>query len=246
MTLPLLSYPTTCQNQRVKGFEIPGDEQPRIFSTESLPDAQELEALVLAAYRRIFNEQQLLLCHRARFLESQLRSSQISVREFIRGLLLSESFRRLNYECSNNYRFVDMCVQRVLGRQVYNQRETLAWSIVLATEGIQGFVDALLNSNEYLDNFGEDTVPYQRRRILPQQTMGEIPFERMPRYGNDHLEQLTALGNNFSATGDFLFGDGLPPEGLRKVGAVITVTGALVLASGVLAVVLSWFGWLKI
>ncbi|MEM7796237.1 MAG: phycobilisome rod-core linker polypeptide [Cyanobacteria bacterium P01_C01_bin.118] len=246
MTLPLLSYPTSCQNQRVSGFEVPGDEQPRIFSTALLPDAQEIETLILAAYRRIFNEQQLLACHRDRFLESQLRSSQLSAREFIRGLLLSESFRRLNYECSNNYRFVEMCVQRVLGRQVYDQRETLAWSIVLATEGIQGFVDELLSSGEYMENFGEDTVPYQRRRILPQQAMGEVPFERMPRYGSDHLQALTALGNDFSATGDALFGDGLPPEGLRKVGAVITIAGAIVLSSGLLAVILSWFGWLKL
>ncbi len=246
MNLPLLSYPSSCQNQRVSGFEVPGDEQPRIFSTALLPDAQEVEMLILVAYRRIFNEQQLLSCHRDRPLESQLRSSQISVREFIRGLLLSESFRRLNYECSNNYRFVDMCVQRVLGRQVYDRRETLAWSIVLATEGIQGFVNALLNSDEYMDNFGEDTVPYQRRRILPQQSMGELPFERMPRYGEDHLAKLTALGNDFSATGDALLGDGLPPEGLQKVGAVLTVAGAVVLTSGVLAVILSWFGWIKI
>lgn len=247
MTLPLISYPTNCQNQRVNGFEVPGDEQPRIFSMALLPGAQEVETLVLAAYRRIFNEQQLLSCHRDRFLESQLRSNQISVRDFIRGLLLSESFRRLNYECSNNYRFVDMCVQRVLGRQVYDQREILAWSIVLATEGIQGFVTALLNSDEYLTNFGEDTVPYQRRRILPQQSMGELPFERMPRYGSDHLEKLTALGNNYAAAGEgILLGDGLPPEGLRKVGAVITVAGAIVLTSGLLAVVLSWFGWIKI
>lgn len=245
MTLPLLSYPSNCQNQRVNGFEVPGDEQPRIFSTALLPDAQEIENLIRAAYRRIFNEQQMLACHRDRFLESQLRGSQITVRDFIRSLLLSDSFRRLNYECSNNYRFVDMCVQRVLGRRVYDQRETLAWSIVLATEGIQGFVDALLNSDEYMDNYGEDTVPYQRRRILPQQAMGEIPFERMPRYGSDHLETLTALGNDFSATGG-LFGDGLPSPEIQKIGAAITVAGAVALTSGVIAVILSWFGWFKI
>ena len=246
MTLPLLSYPSNCQNQRVNGFEVPGDEQPRIFSTALLPDAQELENLIQAAYRRIFNEQQLLACHRDRPLESQLRSSQISVRDFIRSLLLSDSFRRLNYECSNNYRFVDMCVQRVLGRQVYDQRETLAWSIVLATEGIQGFVDALLNSDEYMDNYGEDIVPYQRRRILPQQSMGELPFERMPRYGSDHLEKLTALGNDFSATGGEFGYYGLPPAQLNKIGAAITVTGAVLLTSGVMAVILSWFGWIKL
>ncbi|NEP59628.1 MAG: phycobilisome rod-core linker polypeptide CpcG [Symploca sp. SIO2G7] len=246
MNLPLLSYPTRCQNQRVKGFEVPGDEQPRIFSTAQTPDSQEIDTLILAAYRRIFNEQQMLLCHRDRFLESQLRSSQLSVREFIRGLLLSESFRRLNYECSNNYRFVEMCVQRVLGRKVYDQREPLAWSTVLATRGIQGFVDALLNSDEYMEHFGEDTVPYQRRRILPQRHVGDLPFERMPRYGSDHLEQLKALGNNFSAGRDALFGDGMPPVGLQRIGAVIAVAGALLLTSGLLAVILSWFGWVKI
>lgn len=246
MTIPLLSYPSNCQNQRVNGFEVPGDEQPHIFSTALSPDAQELENLMQAAYRRIFNEQQLLAYHRERFLESQLRSHQISVRDFIRSLLLSDSFRRLNYECSNNYRFVDMCVQRVLGRQVYDQRETLAWSIVLATEGIQGFVDALLNSDEYMDNYGEDTVPYQRRRILPQQAMGAVPFERMPRYGSEHLEKLIALGNDFSATGGESGYYGLPPAELKKIGTAITVAGAVVLTSGVIAVILSWFGWIKI
>ena len=245
MTLPLLSYPTRCQNQRVNGFEVPGDEQPRVFSAALLPDSQEFETLIRAAYRRIFNEQQLLSCHRDRFLESQLRNSQISVREFIQGLLLSDSFRRLNYECSNNYRFVEMCVQRVLGRQVYDQRETLAWSIVLATEGIQGFVNALLESDEYMENFGDDVVPYQRRRILPQQSMGEVPFERMPRYGSDHLDQLKALGNDFSADRG-LYGDGLPPEGLQKLWGAIAVAGAVVVSGGALTVVLSWFGWLKI
>ncbi|MEM8611622.1 MAG: phycobilisome rod-core linker polypeptide [Cyanobacteria bacterium P01_H01_bin.105] len=244
MTLPLLSYPASSQNQRVSGFEVPGDDQPRIFSTALLLDNQEIEALILATYRRIFNEQQLLACHRDRFLESQLRSLQISVRDFVRGLLLSDSFRRLNYECSNNYRFVEMCVQRVLGRQVYDQRETLAWSIVLATEGIQGFVDALLDSDEYMDNFGNDTVPYQRRRILPQQSMGELPFERMPRYGSEHLAKLNALGNDFSA--ERAVSDGLPPAVIQKVGAVITIAGAVVLTSGIVAVILSWFGWVKI
>ncbi|NEP59629.1 MAG: phycobilisome rod-core linker polypeptide CpcG [Symploca sp. SIO2G7] len=225
MTLPLLSYPTGCQNQRVNSFEIPGDENPRIFSTALLPDAQEFETLVLATYRRIFNEQQLLSCHRDRFLESQLRNSQISVREFIRGLLLSDSFRRLNYECSNNYRFVEMCVQRVLGRRVYNQRETLAWSIVLATQGIQGFTGALLDSDEYMDIFGEDTVPYQRQRILPQKAMGELPFERMPRYGSDHLEKLEALGNNF-LNNDYI----LSKEDIRMLGIFIAAASVLLLA----------------
>lgn len=61
---------------------------------------------------------------------------------------------------------------------------------MLATQGLQGFVDALLNSEEYLDNFGNGTVPYQRRQILPQRSQGELPFARMARYDQYHLDKL--------------------------------------------------------
>lgn len=190
MSIPLLAYEPSTQNQRVIGYEVPGEEQPRIYTTETLPSASEMEEVITAAYRQIFHEQQMLDKHRMLFLESQLRSGQLSVKEFIRGLLLSDSFRRLNYDANNNYRFAELCVQRVLGRQVYNDREKLAWSIVIATKGLNGFINDLLNSDEYLDSFGDNTVPYQRRRVLPQRAQGELPFERMARYGTDYRDKL--------------------------------------------------------
>lgn len=194
MVLPLLTYPLTSQNQRVNGFEIPNEEQPRIYSLENSFGSIEIDEIIWASYRQIFNEQQIIAHHRQAALESQLRVGQITVKNFIRGLVLSDSFRRLNYETNNNYRFVEMCIQRILGRRIYNNREVLAWSIVLATKGLQGFVDALLNSEEYLNQFGDETVPYQRRRILPQQSQGELPFARMPRYDAYHLQKLQRQG----------------------------------------------------
>jgi phycobilisome rod-core linker protein len=190
MPIPLLSYTSTSRNQRVCGYEIPSDEQPRIYSTENLLSPVEMDTLILVAYRQIFNEQQMLSSNRQRFLESQLRVGQITVKEFIRGLITSDSFRRLTYNSNNNYRFVQICIQRVLGREVYNEQEKLAWSIVLATKGLQGFIDDLLNHEEYLSNFGDNTVPYQRRRILPGRSQGELPFERMARYGTDYRDKL--------------------------------------------------------
>ena len=190
MSLSLLEYPYISQNQRVKGFEVAGDEQPRIFDSESSLSPSEMDALIYAAYRQIYHEQQMLAHHREPFLESQLRNKQITVRDFIKGLLLSDSFRRLTYDSNNNYRFVEMCIQRVLGRRVYNEREKMAWSILLATQGLPGFVEALVSSDEYMNNFGETVVPYQRRRILPQHDHGEITFEHMARYGTDYRNQL--------------------------------------------------------
>jgi phycobilisome rod-core linker protein len=198
MVLPLLTYPLSSQNQRVDGFEIPGDEQPRVYSLDNLPNGSAMDEVIWAAYRQVFNEQQIIVYHHQIALESQLRAGQLTVRDFIRGLVLSDSFRRLNYETNNNYRFVEICIQRVLGRQVYNNRETFAWSIVLATKGLKGFVDTLLNTEEYLSEFGDARVPYQRRRILPQRSQGELPFARMARYDQYHLNQLLQSGQSRS------------------------------------------------
>jgi phycobilisome rod-core linker protein len=106
-------------------------------------------------------------------------------------LLLSDTYRRSFYELNNNYRFVEQTVQRVLGRDVYGEKEKIAWSIVVATKGIVGFVDELLNTEEYLSAFGYDTLPYQRRRVLPSRTEGERPFNiKSPRYDAYHRAKL--------------------------------------------------------
>ncbi|MCS6812316.1 MAG: phycobilisome rod-core linker polypeptide [Cyanobacteria bacterium] len=229
MSLPLLTYPLSSQNQRVEGYEIFGDEQPRIYTIDNLLRGTEVDEIIWAAYRQVFNEQQILQHHRQVSLESQLRSHQITVQRFIHGLLLSDSFRRLNYECNSNYRFVEMCIQRVLGRNVYDNREKLAWSTVLATKGIQGFVEQLLSSEEYQTHFGENTVPYQRRRILPQRSQGEQPFARVPRYDQYYRNQLQAL------SWGKLFGNGVSDRSAdvyrRVLFAVPTLSLAVLVAT---------------
>ena len=181
VALPLLNYSPSSQNQRVAGYDVGGDEQPRVFSTDDLLDSTSMGALIDAAYRQIFFH--AFKWDREPFLESQLRNGQITVRDFIRGLLLSKTFYNSFYEKNNNYRFVEHCVERVLGRQVYSDREKIAWSIVVATKGIQGFVDELLDSDDYLNNFGFNVVPYQLRRVLASREEGEMPTNlRLPRY----------------------------------------------------------------
>lgn len=180
MAIPLLEYAPKTQNARVAGYEVSGDEQPRVFSTDNLLSASDMDSLIEAAYRQIFFH--AFAADRERFLESQLRSGQITVRDFIRGLCLSNTFTNSFYNLNSNYRFAEQCVQRILGRDVYSEQEKIAWSIVIATKGRAGFVNDLLNSNEYLENFGDNVVPYQRRRVLPSGA-SETPFNiKSPRY----------------------------------------------------------------
>ena len=181
MSIPLLGYKPVTQNSRVSGYEVSGDDQPRIYSAENLLSSTDMDDLIEAAYRQIFFH--AFKADREPFLESQLRNGQITVRDFVRGLLLSNTFNNSFYSKNSNYRFVEQCVQRILGRDIFSEQEKLAWSIIVATKGRTGFVDNLLDSEEYLDNFGYDTLPYQRRRVLPSRDGGELPFNiKSPRY----------------------------------------------------------------
>nr|AOM68140.2 phycobilisome rod-core linker protein [Rhodochaete parvula]ARO91258.1 phycobilisome rod-core linker polypeptide [Rhodochaete parvula] len=192
MSIPLLNYSLSTQNQRVDGFESYfGEEQPKVYSTDNLLTSFEMDQVIWAAYRQIFSEHQILKSTMQPFLESQLRFNQITVKDFIFGLLLSEPFQRLNYDVNNNYRFVEMCVQRILGRDVYNEREKLAWAVIIGSKGFEFFINQLLDSDEYIANFGDFTVPYQRRRVITQRSKGEIPFNlKTPRYGTEFQVKL--------------------------------------------------------
>lgn len=179
MAIPLLQYKPSSQNQRVEGYEVPNEDTPRIYRSEDSPSDSEIQDLIWAAYRQVISEHEILNFYRQLNLESQLKNRAITVRDFIRGLAKSEAYRRLVVETNSNYRVVEVTLKRLLGRAPYNKDEEISWSIKIATLGFDGFVDALLDSEEYLSNFGENTVPYQRRRFKDR------PFNLVtPRYGN--------------------------------------------------------------
>lgn len=188
MAIPLLAYAPSCPNQRVDPLGA-RDDEAIIYSADNQFSASDMGNLINAAYRQVFFH--AFKWDREIALESQLRNRQITVRDFIRGLLLSNTFLDSFYSKNSNYRFVEHCIQKVLGRKVYSNAEKIAWSAVVMTKGVKGFVDELLNSDEYIENFGDNTVPYHRRRILPSRAIGETPFNiSTPRYDAYHRNQL--------------------------------------------------------
>ena len=117
------------------------------------------------------------------------------MRDFIRELAKSERFYSTVVAVNNNYRLVQVCLKRFLGRDSYNKDEEIAWSIKIATLGFGGFVDALLDSDEYIEAFGEYTVPYQRKRMEAR------PFNLVtPRYGEDFRETVGTVKNDWRFT----------------------------------------------
>ena len=183
MALPLLATKPVTMNARVNSFSVPGGQGSREFQfgNVELSGNSNFEGQIAQAYQQIFFH--AFKVDRDPALESQLRNGQITMRDFVRGLLLSRKFRDDFYRCNSNYRMVEQVVNRVLGRPVHGNRERLAYSIVIAQHGLQTFIDTLLNSEEYMDKFGYNTIPYQRSRTLPGQALGTMPFnQQAPRY----------------------------------------------------------------
>jgi len=183
MPLPLLTTKLVTMNARVNSFLAPEDQDSRAFQSGNgqLSGKGNVESQIEQAYRQIFFH--AFKVDREPALESQLQNGQITMRDFVRGLLLSRKFRDDFYRCNSNYRMVEQVVNRVLGRPVHGNHERLAYSILIAEHGLGAFIDSLLNSDEYMDTFGYNTVPYQRTRTLPGQAMGTMPFnQQAPRY----------------------------------------------------------------
>lgn len=179
MSIPLLEITPTTQNQRVDGYEVPDDDDLQFYRITEISDDFQITEAIWAGYRQIFSEHLILESYRQPYLESQLKNRAISVREFIRGLGKTDVYRQLVAETNSNYRLVDISFKRFLGRSTYNKDEQIAWSIVIATKGLSGFIDAVVDSEEYLQNFSDSIVPYQRRRYKDR------PFNLVnPRYSD--------------------------------------------------------------
>eukprot|EP00741_Cyanophora_paradoxa_P007267 tig00001095_g7030.t1 len=190
--LPLIAYKPNCQNNRVAAIgQAISDEKAKDFSIEKTTNPDDLDEIVYAAYRQIFSEHQSIKYTKQPALESQFRNGEITVKDFIFGLVTSNAFLELNFQPNNNYRFAKIVIQRVLGRDVYSELECIAWSIVIVNEGVAGFVQALQDSQEYMENFGDFVVPFQRDRVLSGRAIGQTPFRlATPRYGTDWARKL--------------------------------------------------------
>ncbi|MBD1805493.1 phycobilisome rod-core linker polypeptide [Microcoleus sp. FACHB-SPT15] len=197
MALPLLQYKPTTQNVRVRSFGVADEDEdtPYIYRLEDTNSAAEILELINAVYRQLYSEHAVLQVNRQKTLESQLKNRTLTVRDFVRGIAKSEAFYRLVVESNNNYRLVEVCLKRFLGRAPYNKDEEIAWSIKIGTLGFYGFVDALIDSEEYTEAFGDYTVPYQRKRMEGR------PINLVtPRYGEDYREVVGTVKTDWRFT----------------------------------------------
>jgi phycobilisome core-membrane linker protein len=95
-------------------------------------------------------------------LESKLRNSEITVREFVQTLASSETYISRFYTPYPSAKVVEFLFRHLLGRAPVTQAETQQYSSLLAGSGLKATVEAIVKSAEYVRYFGEDVVPYKR------------------------------------------------------------------------------------
>ncbi|MEA5534037.1 phycobilisome rod-core linker polypeptide [Crocosphaera sp. XPORK-15E] len=144
-------------------------QQTKIFKLLTTTDKVALQNAVRAAYRQIFERDLNPYIIQSEFtaLESKLGNAEITVKEFIEGLGYSDLYIKEFYAPYPNTKVIELGTKHFLGRAPLTQKEIQKYNQILATQGIRGFIGAMVNSMEYLQLFGEDTVPYRRFPTLP-------------------------------------------------------------------------------
>ena len=120
VAIPLLEYAPITQNssesQVFRTFVSAPTRDPGLTPWKSQTIATISTPSWRAAYRQIFFH--AFKTDRDVNLESQLKDGQITVRDFIRGLVLSDTFKRTFYGFNSNYKVVRHLCERILGRKV--------------------------------------------------------------------------------------------------------------------------------
>ena len=144
-------------------------QQNKVFKLTSTIDKIGVKNAIKAAYRQIFERDIDPYVVQTQFavLESRLGNEEINVKEFIEGLGCSDLYIKEFYTPYPNTKAIELGTKHFLGRAPLNQREIQKYNQILASQGIRAFIGAMVNSMEYIQVFGEDTVPFRRFPTLP-------------------------------------------------------------------------------
>jgi phycobilisome core-membrane linker protein len=146
--------------------------QPSIRGTEA-----STQAVIRAVYAQILGNAGYA-GERNTVEEIKLENGDINLREFIRQVARSNAFRRRYWSGLYICKAIEIMHRRLLGRPTFGRWEINAYFDTAARQGFYGVVDAMINSPEYNECFGEDTVPYERFLTAADRNARKVPALR--------------------------------------------------------------------
>jgi len=132
--------------------------------SEQWPDQTDgdLENIIRAVYRQVLGNAYVMESERLSVPESQFKLGNISVREFVRQVAKSELYRSRFFDTCPRYRAIELNFKHLLGRAPDGYEEMKAHSAILDSGTFEDEIDSYLDSDEYQEVYGEDTVPFIR------------------------------------------------------------------------------------
>jgi phycocyanin-associated rod linker protein len=162
---------------------------------------EEVQGVIRAIYRQVFGNDYLMTSERLLSAESLLRDGSISVQEFVRSVAKSELYKGKFLYSSFQTRTIELNFKHLLGRAPYDESEVIEHLDRYQNEGFDADIDSYIDSQEYQNAFGDNTVPYYRGfdNQVGQKTVG---FNRMFRlyrgYANSDRTQLEGQGSRLA------------------------------------------------
>lgn len=147
---------------------------------ELRPDWTEsdLQAIFRATYRQVLGNEYVMKAERLTSAESLLRQGNLTVRDFVRAVALSELYKKKFFYPNNNQRFVELNFKHLLGRPPHDEQELAFHTRLVEDKGYDAEINSYFESEEYENKFGDNIVPYYVGfQVLPgSRTVG---FTRM-------------------------------------------------------------------
>ena len=137
-------------------------EQTTTADTNPYRDPEEADAIIRAVYYQVFGNAYIMESERVTVADSQFKRGELTVREFIRALAKSELYRNWFFTSCTRYRSIELNFRHLLGRPPLDLEEMRYHSTILDTEGYEAEIDSYLDSEEYIETFGDHVVPYIR------------------------------------------------------------------------------------
>ncbi|MBF2034627.1 MAG: phycobilisome linker polypeptide [Leptolyngbyaceae cyanobacterium T60_A2020_046] len=161
----------------------PFDESEPVELRQNWTKTGDVDAVIRAAYRQVFGNQYIMASERLVSAESLLRQGDISVRDFVRALALSDLYRDKFFLSGPHNRFVELNFKHLLGRAPYSQAELAHHAAIYHTAGYEAEINSYIDSAEYSDSFGDSVVPHNRGYLtqVSQSTVGFTRFFRLYR-----------------------------------------------------------------
>ena len=160
-------------------------------------DKEDAKIAIAAVYRQILGNDHLMNSERLNSAESLLANGSITVREFVRAVAKSELYKAKFFYNNYHPRTIELNFKHILGRAPYDEAEIVEHLDLYQNQGFEADIDSYIDSEEYVQSFGENIVPYYRG-FSTQTGQKTVGFTRMFQMYRGYANSDRAQGNTGS------------------------------------------------